>query len=55
MPDIVLHLQIRENYRQKEKALSDFHDYVARTSDYSVLKVRTVLQQPGLPFPFLFL
>lgn len=30
--------EIRENYRQKEKQLNDFSDYVARTSNYELLK-----------------
>ncbi|CAH1788088.1 unnamed protein product [Owenia fusiformis] len=30
--------EIRENHRQKEKALNDFADYVARTSNYSLLR-----------------
>lgn len=32
-------LQMRENHRQKEKAIADFNDYVARTSNFAVLKV----------------
>ncbi|XP_062615202.1 cilia- and flagella-associated protein 69-like [Saccostrea cucullata] len=30
--------EIRENHRQKEKALNDFTDFVARTSNYQLLK-----------------
>ena len=30
--------EIRENYRQKEKQLSDFTDFVARTSNFQLLK-----------------
>jgi len=29
---------IRENHRQKEKAIADFTDYVARTSNFTILK-----------------
>ncbi|KAK3109030.1 hypothetical protein FSP39_021501 [Pinctada imbricata] len=30
--------EIRENHRQREKAMADFTDYVGRTSNYSLLK-----------------
>lgn len=30
--------EIRENHRQKEKAMNDFADYVARTSNFALLK-----------------
>lgn len=34
--------QIRENHRQKEKAMNDFTDFVARTSNFQLLKVRII-------------
>jgi hypothetical protein len=37
--------QIRENYRQQEKAMKNFSEYVARTSNYSLLKVCVWLLQ----------
>ncbi|XP_046371006.1 cilia- and flagella-associated protein 69-like [Haliotis rufescens] len=37
--------EIRENHRQKEKALSDFSDYVARTSNYTLLKAAKERQE----------
>lgn len=37
--------EIRENYRQKEKALTDFTDYVARTSNYGLLKAAKERQE----------
>ncbi|KAK3587960.1 hypothetical protein CHS0354_014478 [Potamilus streckersoni] len=37
--------EIRENYRQKEKALNDFSEYVARTSNYSLLKAAKERQE----------
>ncbi|KAL5007038.1 hypothetical protein ScPMuIL_015844 [Solemya velum] len=30
--------EIRENYRQKEKSLNDFTEFIARTSNYTILK-----------------
>ncbi|CAG2210679.1 unnamed protein product [Mytilus edulis] len=33
-------IKIRENYRQKEKQLSDWTDFVARTSNFQLLKVK---------------
>ena len=36
-------LQIRENHRQTERMIDKFNDYVARTSNYGMLKVSTVL------------
>ncbi|XP_064647870.1 cilia- and flagella-associated protein 69-like isoform X2 [Lineus longissimus] len=37
--------EIRENHRQQEKALTDFADYVARTSNYSLLKAAKERQE----------
>nr|KAG5707622.1 hypothetical protein BaRGS_031004 [Batillaria attramentaria] len=37
--------EIRENHRQKEKTLADFADYVARTSNYSLLKAAKERQE----------
>ncbi|PAA75987.1 hypothetical protein BOX15_Mlig017060g2, partial [Macrostomum lignano] len=33
-----LYSELREDHRQKEKAINDFSDFVARTSDYSKLR-----------------
>lgn len=41
----LLCFQIRENHRQKEKALKDFSDYVARTSNYILLKAAKERQE----------
>ena len=35
---ILWSIQIRENHRQKEKAIKKFHEFVARTSNYMLLK-----------------
>ncbi|XP_074659218.1 cilia- and flagella-associated protein 69-like isoform X2 [Tubulanus polymorphus] len=40
--------EIRENYRQTEKALTDFADYVARTSNYGLLKIAKQRQQHSI-------
>lgn len=37
--------EIRENYRQKEKQLNDFTDFVARTSNYQLLKAAKERQE----------
>lgn len=37
--------EIRENHRQKEKSLADFADFVARTSNYGVLKAAKERQE----------
>ncbi|KAL8615408.1 hypothetical protein ACOMHN_036228 [Nucella lapillus] len=37
--------EIRENHRQKEKALADFADYVARTSNIGILKAAKERQE----------
>ncbi|KAH3715889.1 cilia- and flagella-associated protein 69-like [Dreissena polymorpha] len=37
--------EIRENYRQKEKQLNDFSDFVARTSNYQLLKAAKERQE----------
>ncbi|CAG5115816.1 unnamed protein product [Candidula unifasciata] len=37
--------EIRENHRQKEKAMADFTDYVARTSSFAVLKAAKERQE----------
>ncbi|XP_013410709.1 cilia- and flagella-associated protein 69 [Lingula anatina] len=37
--------EIRENHRQKEKAINDFADFVARTSNYSLLKAARERQE----------
>lgn len=37
--------QIRENHRQKEKAIKDFNDFVARTSNYTLLKAARERQE----------
>lgn len=37
--------EIRENHRQKEKQLNDFSDYVARTSNYDLLKAAKERQE----------
>ncbi|XP_064613736.1 cilia- and flagella-associated protein 69-like [Liolophura sinensis] len=37
--------EIRENHRQKEKALNDFTEFVARTSNYTVLKAAKERQE----------
>lgn len=39
---IAIVFQIRENYRQKEKSLNDFTEFIARTSNYTILKVKNV-------------
>lgn len=38
MEEQEFYAEIRENHRQKEKALKDFNDFVARTSNYNLLK-----------------
>ena len=40
-----LFLQIRENHRQKEKAISDFQAFVARTSNYMLLQAAKQRQE----------
>ncbi|BFZ02069.1 hypothetical protein BsWGS_05107 [Bradybaena similaris] len=40
-----LYAEIRENHRQKEKAIADFIDYVARTSNFAVLKAAKERQE----------
>ncbi|WAQ94009.1 CFA69-like protein [Mya arenaria] len=37
--------EIRENYRQKEKQLNDFSEYVSRTSNYQLLKAAKERQE----------
>lgn len=37
--------EIRENHRQKEKALTDFAEFVARTSNYNLLKAAKERQE----------
>lgn len=37
--------EIRENHRQKEKAIKDFNEYVARTSNYVLLKAAKERQE----------
>lgn len=41
-----LYFQIRENQRQKEKAIADFTEFVARTSNFNALKVRLIHSLP---------
>jgi len=36
---------IRENHRQKEKAIADFNDYVSRTSNFALLKAAKERQE----------
>ena len=37
--------EIRENHRQKEKAIKNFNDYVARTSNYVLLRAAKERQE----------
>ncbi|XP_033127845.1 cilia- and flagella-associated protein 69-like [Anneissia japonica] len=43
-----MYAEIRDNHKQKEKAIADWKDFVARTSDYSVLKIAKDMQKTSI-------
>lgn len=45
MTTLLVCWQIRENHRQKEKAIRDFNEYVARTSNHMLLQAAKKRQE----------
>lgn len=40
--------ETRDNYKQQEKAINDWTDYVARTSNFAVLKAAKAKQEQSV-------
>lgn len=40
--------ELRDNYKQQEKAINDWTDFVARTSNYQVLRVAKEKQEQSV-------